>query len=167
MIPLLLILRSGLESAMLKLMPSPRTILKIGVAVVQDDRLLLVRKAGLGPLILPGGKPEVGESDMQTIVREIREELDCEIDPHSLAFVATFKDRKAGAGRDMVCVSLYRAALSGMPTPSSEIQELVWCHPADAQNHLLAPSITNQILPHLVAIGVLTSAREEPLSAAG
>ena len=52
-------------------MPNAREILKIGVAVTDADRLLLVRKKGTGSYILPGGKPEEGESDLQALKREV------------------------------------------------------------------------------------------------
>lgn len=42
----------------------------------QRRELLMVRKAGTSSFMLPGGKPEEGETAEDTIVREIAEELD-------------------------------------------------------------------------------------------
>jgi 8-oxo-dGTP diphosphatase len=42
-------------------MSQQREIVKIGLAVTTDNRLLLVRKKGGESYILPGGKPEMGE----------------------------------------------------------------------------------------------------------
>ncbi|MDX1448818.1 MAG: NUDIX domain-containing protein, partial [Acidimicrobiia bacterium] len=49
----------------------------VGVAVIEDGRVLLVRK-GRGPWqdhwAVPGGRVELGEPMSQTAVREVREE---------------------------------------------------------------------------------------------
>jgi len=45
----------------------------INAAIIQDDKLLLVRKKLTW--ILPGGKPEIGETDLECLCREIDEEL--------------------------------------------------------------------------------------------
>ncbi|UPT64918.1 MAG: NUDIX domain-containing protein [Hyphomonadaceae bacterium JAD_PAG50586_4] len=91
-----------------------RMVNKIGLAIIEDDRLLLVRKAGLEQLILPGGKPEGDETDTETIVREIREELECEVVLHSLFYMSTFEDRRAGSAHDVVRVKLFKAELAGV-----------------------------------------------------
>lgn len=44
-----------------------REITKIGLAIMDGDRVLLVKKRGSDFLILPGGKPEKNETDAQTL----------------------------------------------------------------------------------------------------
>ena len=61
-------------------MASQREIQKVGLALVEGDRILLVRKRGSRTYILPGGKPEAGEDDVKALVRELDEELGCQID---------------------------------------------------------------------------------------
>lgn len=50
----------------------------INAAIIEDNRILLVGKK-YGPeiehLILPGGKKEAGESDLECLTREVGEEL--------------------------------------------------------------------------------------------
>ncbi|WP_457489191.1 NUDIX domain-containing protein, partial [Tardiphaga sp. P5_C10] len=67
-------------------MSSHREIVKIGLAVTDGARLLLVRKRGGRSYILPGGKPEQGESDFQALAREVEEELGCSIDTYSVQY---------------------------------------------------------------------------------
>tara|TARA_R110000850_G_scaffold169103_2_gene294196 strand:- start:156 stop:605 length:450 start_codon:yes stop_codon:yes gene_type:complete len=119
---------------------------KVGLAVEQDGRLLVARKSGSDIFILPGGKPEAQESDLQTLSREIREELDCEVDHPVLRGV--FTDVVAGTADSVVVVRLYSGNLVGEPRPCSEIEELAW---VDISKPLLklAPSIENGILPFL------------------
>jgi 8-oxo-dGTP pyrophosphatase MutT (NUDIX family) len=52
----------------------------IAAAIVRDARVLLVRKSSGRTFMLPGGKPEPGESEPETLRREIHEELGCDID---------------------------------------------------------------------------------------
>jgi 8-oxo-dGTP diphosphatase len=138
-------------------MPSQRTIVKIGLAVMHDNRLLLVRKKGGQSYILPGGKPEEGEDDRQALFREIDEELGCAIDPHTLVFLGAFSDVAADLRDTTVVVRLYGAKLVGAPSPKSEIESLTWFAPEEEQV-TLAPSIQNRILPFLQSAGHLTQA---------
>lgn len=123
-----------------------RWIHKVGLAAERDGRLLVVRKRGLDAFILPGGKPEGDETDIQTLVREIDEELGCGVQRATLRGI--FKDVAAGAAGSVVVIRLYSAELVGEPHPCSEIEELAWVnvrHPT----FKLAPSIENVILPFL------------------
>ena len=72
-----------------------REITKIGIALVQGDQLLLVRKRGSIAYILPGGKPEQNEGDVAALCREIEEELGCRLDISSLVFLGSFADKAA------------------------------------------------------------------------
>jgi 8-oxo-dGTP diphosphatase len=136
-------------------MSQQREIVKIGLAVTDDNRLLLVRKKGGESYILPGGKPEMGENDLQALVREIEEELGCGVDASSVDFLGSFSDVAADLQNTIVTVRLYSARLTGMPSPQSEIEHLMWFKP-DSENDLtLAPSLQNQIVPFLCAQGHL------------
>lgn len=127
----------------------PREIVKIGLAVVQDGCLLLVRKRGSRSYILPGGKPEPGEDDLTALTREIEEELGCTISPERIRYLGLFRDRAPGFVDTDVVVKLYVGALIGDPIPQSEIEQLLWFNPHCDANTKLAPSLTNSILPYL------------------
>lgn len=66
-------------------MSVPGPVVVVAGAVVASGRLLACRRTGppdtAGGWELPGGKAEPGESEPQALVREIREELGCEIRP--------------------------------------------------------------------------------------
>jgi len=110
-------------------MPKPREILKIGLAVTDADRLLVVRKKGTLSYILPGGKPDIGESDLQALEREIDEELGCRLKSETIVFLGSFSDVAADMADTTVTVRLYAAQLLGEPSPKSEIEDLRWFCP--------------------------------------
>lgn len=123
-----------------------RWIHKVGLAAEREGHLLVARKRGSHVFILPGGKPEGEENDLQTLSREIREELGCGIE--RLYLRGVFKDIAADASETIVVVRLYSGSLVGEPTPSSEIEELAWVNIRKPALKL-APSISNGILPYL------------------
>jgi 8-oxo-dGTP diphosphatase len=141
----------------------PREIVKIGLVVVQDGCLLLVRKRDSDCLILPGGKPERGEDDLTALSREIDEELGCTVDLQRVRYLGTFRDRVAGIADTEVVVKLYAGILVGNPVPRAEIEQLIWFNPRTDTTTELAPSLTNSIVPYLLQTGrVRPSSRRAP-----
>jgi 8-oxo-dGTP diphosphatase len=127
-----------------------REMTKIGIALVNGDQLLLVRKRGSVAYILPGGKPEQNEDDVAALSREIKEELGCGLDTSSLVFLGSFVDEAADADDTTVTVKLYGGGhLIGKPSPSSEIEEILWFSPENPGKRKLAPSLVNSIIPFL------------------
>jgi len=132
-----------------------REILKIGAAVIDGGCLLLVRKKSSSTYILPGGKPEIGETDLQALAREIDEELGCELDLTTIVLLGTFSDSAADALDTIVTVRLYAAKLIGNPRPKAEIEAISWYCPKSDRSAPLAPSLQNQIVPFLCTQGHL------------
>jgi 8-oxo-dGTP diphosphatase len=131
---------------------------KIGFLALRDGKILLCRKKqGTSLLILPGGCREPGESALDCLSRELREELG-DVVASGVELVGVYTDRAAGsetAQPKTVRIELYRGELIGEPVASSEIGELVWFGGDDDRDQL-APSIANKILPDLLARGILS-----------
>ena len=137
-------------------MSPPGEITKVGLAFVRNGRVLLVRKRGGKSFILPGGKPEAMEDDVQTLSRELREELGCEVS--EARFEGVFHDAAADLRGTHVSVRLYVGNLQGRPTPSAEIEEARWFSLRSTPVRRVAPSLLNSILPHLRLLAGLSSA---------
>jgi 8-oxo-dGTP diphosphatase len=150
-------IESGLDGDRVGRMPNRREILKIGLAVTDAERLLVVRKKGSPSYILPGGKPEDGEDDIQALEREIDEELGCRLNSATIVFLGCFSDAAADMVNTTVTVRLYTGQLVGEPSPHSEIEKLKWFCPNAESRSVLAPSLQNHIVPFLLAEGRLTA----------
>ncbi|HEY6763125.1 MAG TPA: NUDIX domain-containing protein [Baekduia sp.] len=124
-------------------------VTKVGLALVRDGRLLLVRRHGDRALILPGGKPLAGETDVEALARELWEELCCRLVPSSLRYLGEFIDELVDDPRRQVLIRLYAGKVAGTLSPASEIREAVWHPVADLSETTLAPSLRHQILPSL------------------
>lgn len=102
-------------------------IVKIALVHVEDGQVLSTRSKGKDAYYLPGGKPEGEESELETLVREIREELSMVLDASTCSwlgeFIAPCHGKPAGWTVRMRC---YDAPLPSQPIASSEIAEVVW-----------------------------------------
>ncbi|MEV6879910.1 NUDIX domain-containing protein [Amycolatopsis sp. NPDC051128] len=127
---------------------------KIAWLHLVDGRILSTRSRGKDVYYLPGGKREPGETDAETLVREIREELDVTITPESIAAAGTFEAQAHGhAAGTVVRLTCYTAEYTGTPEASSEIEEIAWLGYADREK---VSAVDKIIFDHLRETGRLT-----------
>lgn len=107
--------------------------------------MLLVRKKGTAFFMQPGGKTEVGESELTTLRRELKEELGCEIIPSSTHFLGRFRAVAANEPGCEVEASVYLVQVQGEIAIAAEIAEFIWQNPVQAASVPLA-ELTNQLL---------------------
>ncbi len=114
-----------------------------------EGRVLHVRKRGTATLMLPGGKPEPGETAAETAAREFTEELGVAMDPAQLTFLGEFRAAAANeAGFDVVAQVFTHPFLDGV-TAQAEIDVVEWVHPSDQRSDM-APLNTGHIFPRLL-----------------
>lgn len=103
------------------------------LALVRDRRLLMVTARGRDVLYLPGGKVEPGESGVDAVIREAREEVSVGLDPASVRELFTVSEQAHGEpeGR-LVEMTMFSATTSDEPRPSAEVGSLSWVTTADA-----------------------------------
>lgn len=104
---------------------------KVAWVLVRDDRVLVTRSHGRDRFYLPGGHREPGESDRETLVREIDEELRAAIDPGSMVRFGTFEIGEGHPEHGPFRMICYTADHRGGLIPSREIAEKAWFRYAD------------------------------------
>ena len=121
----------------------------IVAAVIRDEagRVLLVRKRGTTAFMQPGGKRDPGEDDIETLAREIDEELGCQLVPDSIRPLGEFDAISANEPGFRVRASLYEIAVAGDIAPKAEIETMLWIDPAAPADIPLAPLTRDHVLP--------------------
>lgn len=100
---------------------------KLAWIYIKDRKILSTHSKGKDTWYIPGGKREIGESDQQTLIREIREELTVDLIPETIHYINTFKAQAHGKPIGVfVQMTCYTAEYKGTLIPSAEIEEMAW-----------------------------------------
>lgn len=92
---------------------------------IVDKRLLLCRAKKHKGFYMPGGKHEEGENDIETLIREVKEEIDVNLVPSSLKYYGTFEAQAYAKPKGvMVRIICYVGDHKGTIKVSGEIGEL-------------------------------------------
>lgn len=73
-----------------------------------------------------GGRVELGESDVECLKREIKEEINCQIRDETLEFLVEFQDVAHDCENTLINIKLYKGEIVGVPCASSEIVEICY-----------------------------------------
>lgn len=129
-------------------------VIVVSAVVLRDDSgaLLTVRKSGSHRFMLPGGKPESGESPRQTAVRECAEEIGVSLTPDSLTELGQFTAPAANEVGYTVRATIFEHSMTPVARPGGEIAEVRWVciDPLDT-TLALAPLLSEQVIPLLAA----------------
>ena len=108
---------------------------KVAFLYLQDGKILSTRSKGKDKYYIPGGKREAGESDIETLVREVKEELSVDIIESSAKFYGVFEAQAHGKAEGVIVkMTCYTAEYTGELKADSEIAEIVWLTMADIES---------------------------------
>lgn len=109
---------------------------------VNDGKMLLVRVRDNTIWYFPGGKIDEGETHLQTILRELDEELDIQMQSSELKYLGEIitdnHDRT-----DTVSVHCYAGNITKPIKPCAEISEIKWFDLNDIE--FMAPAVIESI----------------------
>ena len=117
---------------------------------LEHGRILCARPRGKDVFYVPGGKREGAESDLQTLLREIAEELTVALRPGTVRHAGTYQADHADG--TVVRMSCYTGEYAGTLAASSEIDELAWFGYADRPR---VPPVDRLLFDDLSAVGRL------------
>ena len=106
-----------------------RPIPAVGVAVVENGALLLVRR-GRGPnaglWAVPGGKVDYGESLRDAAVREVKEETGLDVEVEEVVWVGEAMGPGDPPAWHYTLVDFRARLRGGTPAPADDAQEVAW-----------------------------------------
>ncbi len=111
------------------------TIYKVALAVFKEKKILQVRTEKQNHVFFTlGGKLEKGETEIDCLKREVKEEVGCEVS--NLKFLHEFEDVAHGKNKALLNIRMYKGKLVGEPKPSSEIAEIGYFDSNSDKKHL-------------------------------
>lgn len=124
----------------------------VSAVVFRDsqNQVLTVRKRGTEKFMFPGGKPDPGESALDTAVREVHEELGIDLDATHLTPLGVFEASAANEAEHNVVATVFSYNGVVSPNAAAEIAELSWVSPHDP-DVVLAPLLADHVFPALDA----------------
>ncbi|WP_127572576.1 NUDIX domain-containing protein [Georgenia faecalis] len=131
--------------------PTPNSVVPAAVGCIIDPegRILLEHRVDNDLWALPGGTHDFGESIVETVIREIREETGLEVEVVGLVGIYTdprhviaYSD---GEVRQQFTLSFRCRLLGGSLAKDSESQELRWVRSLELDSLRIHPSMRKRI----------------------
>ncbi len=112
---------------------------KIAWIYIKDKKVLCTLSKGKNTYYSPGGKREEGETDEETLIREVKEELSVDIKKDTIQYYGTFEAQADGKEEGVIVkMTCYLAEYEGRLMSSSEIEKFDWLDTNDMDKISLA-----------------------------
>ena len=113
-----------------------RPYLAVSAAIIRDGRVLVTQRArgpGIGIWSMPGGVVEAGETLIEALMREIKEETSLTIEPVALAGhrEVVVRDGQGRASRHFVILCFASRWIAGEPRLNEELSDARWLRPEE------------------------------------
>ena len=127
-----------------------------GVVLDRENRVFLVKHSYVAGWHWPGGGVEVGETLLEAVVREVREETALAVEPVALAGYreAIVRDAEGRIERHFVILPFAARWIAGEPVLNDELSEAMWLDPPQ-----IAGLTTTAGLADIIACAITLLAR--------
>lgn len=100
---------------------------KIAWIHTKDGKILSTLSKGKSTYYIPGGKREGNETDLETLVREVKEELDVDVVLDTVEYLGVYKAQSDGAAEGVkIIMTSYTGDYIGELKAKSEIDRFEW-----------------------------------------
>lgn len=135
-----------------------RPIVGVGAVIVQDGRVLLVRRAAeplKGEWSIPGGMVELGETLRAAVEREVREETGLTVRAGEVlgVFDRIVRDEAGKARFHYVLVDFLCERVGGEALAASDAAALCWAAEDEIETYRLSPPTLEVVRRGLAAMG--------------
>ena len=122
---------------------------KAAAIIIEDRKLLVVCNRDKGIFVAPGGKLLPGESGRIALARELKEELDIDVEIEDMELFGTSYAIAAGTDKSMVMDTYEVQFYSGTIKPSSEVDEIAWIDSTIPEGMKLGSVFEKEVIPRL------------------
>lgn len=122
---------------------------KVGGIILKDKKILVQRKNNnREECIIPGGKREKNETDIETLKRELKEELCVSVIDYE--FIGGYDDKACFSDKD-IHVQVYLVKIEGEIKCANEIKEAIWIDRNYKDKNIKIGSILEKyVIPELI-----------------
>jgi 8-oxo-dGTP diphosphatase len=125
--------------------------------IIKDRQLLVERSKGKDVFVAPGGKLELGETSMQAVIRELKEEFQLDITENDLEEFGTFYAEAAGSHNTgkKLRMDVFIVKNAGEIAPDSEVEEVRWISSEIPPDIEVGSIFAHDVLPRLKEQGLV------------
>jgi 8-oxo-dGTP diphosphatase len=133
---------------------TPKYSVRIAAMVIQNGKLLLLKGKNHKELWTPGGKIDEGETDLQCLARELKEEIGVEL--VRADFFKTYVGKSFYNPEKTTEQRIYITSIKGEIKPDAEIESFIWLSKEDFEKRkFLHITITEEeIIPDIIKAGI-------------
>ena len=128
---------------------------RVVAIILKANKVLLVKGKGWPELWTPGGKIEEGETEEETLKRELKEELG--LDLQTETFFKEYFMKNPYDPESMTKTRCFLAKVKGEPKPKNEIEKIIWYGKEDFERKIYPMVEENEkvLIPDLIKEGLL------------
>jgi 8-oxo-dGTP pyrophosphatase MutT (NUDIX family) len=120
---------------------------KIAFIELRNGKILSSKSKGKNKFYIPGGKREKEETDEETLIREVKEELSVDIIASTIKYFGTFSAQSDGDKEGVIVkMTCYKATYTGQLKANNEIETLKWLDFSDLE---IISEVDKKIFHHL------------------
>lgn len=131
-------------------------IYKAAGILIKGRKTVVERSAGKPAYVQPGGRIDAGETAEQAVVRELKEELDINVDAKDLEPFGAYSAQAVNHPNQQVHMQVFMVKKwRGTIKPNSEVEELLWVDSNLPKDVEIGSIFVHEIIPRLKQLDLI------------